>query len=93
MNATMKQVTEIEVGGFTLELDEKKMGMLVDICSNAAETVLLLSEQMDALIRVTDHYFDSEQEAFPLLRTLVDVKSDLHALSTLVVRRKEANHG
>ena len=93
MNTTVKQVTEVQLGGMTLELDEEKLTKLAELCQGAAETVKNLNEEMERLILMTDNFAGLESEAFPLLRTLCDVKSDYRMLMSLRVGRKEAANG
>ena len=93
MNTTVKQVTEVQLGGMTLELDEEKLTKLAELCQGAAETVKNLNEEMERLILMTDNFAGLESEAFPLLRTLCDVKSDYRMLMGLRVGRKEAANG
>lgn len=93
MNATLKQVTEVQVGGFTLELDEDKLRRLAEVCEGAQETLQYLTEEMERLIVMTDNFAGLDTEAFPLLRTMCDVKNDYRLLMTLGIRRKEVQHG
>ena len=93
MNTTVKQVTEVQLGTMTLELDEEKLLKLAELCQGAAETVKNLNEEMERLILMTDNFAGLESEAFPLLRTLCDVKSDYRILMSLRVGRKEAANG
>ena len=93
MNTTVKQVTEVQLGAMTLELDEEKLQKLAELCQGAAETVKNLNEEMERLILMTDNFAGLESEAFPLLRTLCDVKSDYRILMSLRVGRKEAANG
>ena len=93
MNATMKQVTEVQLGDFTMELDDEKMHRLAEVCDGAQETLQNLTEEMERLIRMTDNFAGLDTEAFPLLRTMCDVKKDYRLLMSLGVRRKEVNHG
>lgn len=93
MNATMKQVTEVQMGEFTMELDEDKLHKLAEVCDGAKETLQNLTEEMERLIRMTDNFAGLDSEALPLLRTMCDVKSDYRMLMNLGVRRKEVQHG
>ena len=92
MNTTTKQVTEVHAAGFTLELDDEKLQQLAEICDGAQETLQNLTEEMERLIRMTDNFAGLETEAFPLLRTICDVRRDYRMMSGLI-RRKEAEHG
>lgn len=93
MNATMKQVTEVQLGEFTLELDEEKLRQLAEMCESAERTIDILTENTDRLIRLTDHFMGLETESFPLMLALVDIKNDYRMLKDFGVRRKEASHG
>ena len=93
MNATMKQVTEVQMGEFTMKLDEENLHRLAEACDRAKETLQNLTEEMERLIRMTDNFAGLDTEAFPLLRTMCDVKNDYRLLMSLGVRRKEASHG
>lgn len=93
MNATKKQVTEVQVGNHVVELDEEKLELLAEVCDGAKETLQNLTEEMERLIRMTDNFAGLDTEAFPLLRTMCDVKKDYRLLMSLGVRRKEVNHG
>ena len=93
MNATMKQVTEVQLGEFTMELDEEKLRCLAEVCDGAQQQLQYLNEEMERLIRMTDNFAGLDTEAFPLLRTMCDVKRDYRLLMSLGVRRKEVHHG
>jgi len=93
MNATMKQVTEVQLGEFTLELDDEKLRRLAEVCDGAAQQLQYLTEEMERLVRMTDNFAGLETEAFPLLRTMCDVKNDYRLLMSLGVKRKEVQHG
>ena len=93
MNTTMKQVTEVQLGEFTLELDDEKLRKLAEVCYGARETLQNLTEEMERLILMTDNFAGLDTEAFPLLRTMCDVKNDYRMLMSLGVRRKEVQHG
>ena len=93
MNATMKQVTEVQMGEFTMKLDEENLHRLAEVCDGAKETLQNLTEEMERLIRMTDNFAGLDTEAFPLLRTMCDVKNDYRLLMSLGVRRKEVHHG
>lgn len=93
MNTTMKQVTEVQLGEFTLELDDEKLRKLAEVCDGARETLQNLTEEMERLILMTDNFAGLDTEAFPLLRTMCDVKNDYRMLMSLGVRRKEVQHG
>ena len=93
MNATMKQVTEVQLGEFTMELDEEKLHKLAEICESAERTIDILTENTDRLIRLTDNFAGLETESFPLMLALVDIKEDYRMLMNMGVRRKEAGHG
>lgn len=93
MNAMMKQVAEVQLGEFILELDDEKLRKLAEICESARRTIDILTENTDRLIRLTDNFAGLETESFPLLLALVDIKSDYRELMSLGVRRKEVQHG
>ncbi len=93
MNTMTKQVTEMQAGDITLALDDEKLRLLADVCDGAAQQLQYLTEEMERLIRMTDNFAGLETEAFPLLRTICDVKSDYRMLMTLCVGRKEVSHG
>jgi len=93
MNTTMKQVTEVQLGEFTLELDDEKLRKLAEVCDGAQQQLQYLNEEMERLIRMTDNFAGLDTEAFPLLRTMCDVKRDYRLLMSLGVRRKEATNG
>ena len=93
MNAMMKQVSELQLGEFTLELDDEKLRLLAEVCAGAGETLQNLTEEMERLILMTDNFAGLDTEAFPLLRTMCDVKSDYRLLMGLCIKRKEASHG
>lgn len=92
MNAMMKQVAEVQLGEFILELDDEKLRKLAEICESARRTIDILTENTDRLIRLTDNFAGLETESFPLLLALVDIKSDYRELMSLGVRRKEVQH-
>ena len=92
MNTTEKQVNELQVGDFTMELDDEKMQKLAKMCDEADQMLEDLNDGLEVLIRMTD-YADLEEEIFPLLRTICDVKSDYRTLISLDVRRKEVGNG
>ena len=92
MNTTTKQVTVLQSGEFSLELDEEKLQQLAATCAGAEQTLQNLTEEMEHLIYITDHFADIEGDAFQLLRTMCDVKKDYRMLMSLVTRRKEAGH-
>lgn len=93
MNATMKQVTEVQIGDYTIELDEEKLHKLAGICESAVRTIDILTENTDRLIRLTDNFAGLETESFPLMLALVDIKEDYRMLKDFGVRRKEVQHG
>lgn len=93
MNTVTKQVTEVQMGDIVLELDEEKLHALAEVCSGAEETLQDLNDEMERLILMTDNFAGLDSEAFPLLRTICDVKRDYRMLMNLGVRRKEVNHG
>ena len=93
MNTTMKQVTEVQLGEFTMELDDEKLRKLAEVCDGAQQQLQYLNEEMERLIRMTDNFAGLDTEAFPLLRTMCDVKRDYRLLMSLDVRRKEVQHG
>lgn len=92
MNAMMKQVAEVQLGEFILELDDEKLRKLAEICESARRVIEILTENTDRLIRLTDNFAGLETESFPLLLALVDIKSDYRELMSLGVRRKEVQH-
>lgn len=92
MNAMMKQVAEVQLGEFILELDDEKLRKLAEICESARRVIEILTENTDRLIRLTDNFAGLETESFPLLLALVDIKSDYRELMNLGVRRKEEQH-
>ena len=93
MNATMKQVTEVQLGDYTIELDEEKLHKLAEVCESAERTIDILTENTDRLIRLTDNFVGLETESFPLMLALVDIKEDYRMLKDFGVRRKEVQHG
>ena len=93
MNTMTKQVTEVQLGEFTLELDDEKLRKLAEVCDGAQQQLQYLNEEMERLIRMTDNFAGLDTEAFPLLRTMCDVKRDYRLLMSLGVRRKEVQHG
>lgn len=93
MNATMKQVTEVQLGDYTIELDEEKLHKLAEICESAERTIDIMTENTDRLIRLTDNFAGLETESFPLMLALVDIKEDYRMLKDFGVRRKEVQHG
>ena len=92
MNATVKQVTEVQMGEYRLVLDEAKLKKLADICDYAEQNISDLTELGDQLLELTDNGAVLDAEVLPILRTLVDVKRDYQAILSLGIERKEAGH-
>ena len=90
MNATVKQVTEVQMGEYRLVLDEAKLKKLADICDYAEQNISDLTELGDQLLELTDNGAVLDAEVLPILRTLVDVKRDYQAILSLGIERKEA---
>lgn len=88
-SATMKEVAAVKIGTYEVELDEKKLKDLAEICDYAEQNIKDMTELNDQLLQLTDHFAGLENEIFDFLRTLVEVKKDYRTLLSLGIRRKE----
>ena len=94
MNSTnMKQVAEVNIGGFHVELDETKLKNLADICIDAERNIDELTELNDRLLVLTDNFAGLDTEIFPFLRTLCEIKRDYRTLLNLGIQGKELDNG
>lgn len=94
MNNTLKIcVPDVEnVGEVELELNPEMVKKLAAICAGAGQTLQYLTEEMERLIVMTDNFAGLETEAFPLLRTMCEVKDDYRILKTMI-GKKEVDNG
>ncbi len=89
MSANMKQVAEVKLGEYRVELDETKLNNLADICIDAERNIEELTELNDRLLVLTDSFAGLDTEIFPFLRTLCEIKRDYRTLLSLGIQREE----
>lgn len=94
MNSTLKIcIPDVNrVGEVELELKPEMVKKLAEICAGAELTLQYLTEEMERLIEMTDNFAGLETEAFPLLRTICEVKDDYRILKGMI-GKKEVDNG
>lgn len=92
-NAMMKQVAEVRLGEYQVEMDDDKLRQLAEICIDAERNIEELTELNDRLLVLTDSFAGLDTEIFPFLRTLCEIKRDYRTLLNLDIRKREVQNG
>ena len=94
MNSTMmKQVAEVKIGGYQVELDEDKLRHLNLICDDCDNTISLIQKSTEKLIKLSGMYADIDIDLMDCLRLLIDIKDDYTVIKGLNVTGKEIVDG
>ena len=91
--ANLKQVADVKIGGYQVELDEDKLRLLNLMCDDCDNTISLIQKSTEKLIRLGGVYDGIDIDLMECLRLLIDIKDDYMVIKELNVTGKEVIDG
>lgn len=87
----VRQVADVRLGIYRVELDETRLGRLNEVCERSEDIVKDLTEANDWLLEVADHLPDLESEIFTVIKLLFEVRKDYGKLKEIDIRKEVSN--